>query len=51
VGLGAASANAYRVLRHLQHLARLDEAPAHVPTHQVEAQKMAIEALWRFVFS
>ena len=49
-GLGAASADAYRELRHLQHLARLDEAPAHVPTRQVDVQKLAIEALWRFVF-
>jgi glutamate-ammonia-ligase adenylyltransferase len=49
-GLGGDSADAYRVLRHLQHQARLDEAPAQVPASQVEVQKMAIEALWRFVF-
>lgn len=51
VGVGSDSAGAYRVLRHLQHQARLDEAPAHVPASQVEVQKLAIEALWRFVFS
>jgi len=50
-GLGGASADAYRVLRHLQHQARLDEAPAQVPASQLEAQKLAIEGLWRFVFS
>lgn len=51
VGVGCDSAGAYRVLRHLQHQARLDEAPAHVPASQVKVQKLAIEALWRFVFS
>ncbi len=50
-GMGHAAADAYRVLRHLQHQARLDEAPGVVPMAQVSAQQAAIAAVWRFVFS
>ena len=50
-GMGHAAADAYRELRHLQHHARLDEAPGVVPMAQVSAQQAAIEAVWRFVFS
>jgi len=50
-GMGQAAADAYRVLRHLQHLARLDEAPGVVPLSQVQAPQAAMVALWRFVFS
>jgi len=50
-GLGQAAADAYRVLRHWQHLARLDEARGQLPLTEVRAQQEAIAALWRFVFS
>jgi glutamate-ammonia-ligase adenylyltransferase len=50
-GMGQAAADAYRVLRHWQHLARLDEAPGQLPLSQVREQQEAIAALWRFVFS
>ena len=49
--MGQAAADAYRVLRHWQHLARLDEAPAQLPLKEVQQQQEAIAALWRFVFS
>ncbi len=49
-GMGQAAADAYRVLRHWQHLARLDEAPAQLPLKEVQQQQEAIGALWRFVF-
>jgi glutamate-ammonia-ligase adenylyltransferase len=51
VGMGQAAADAYRVLRHWQHLARLDEAPGQLPLSEVRSQQEAIAALWRFVFS
>ncbi len=50
-GMGQAAADAYRSLRHWQHLARLDEAPGQLPLSQVREQQEAIAALWRFVFS
>jgi glutamate-ammonia-ligase adenylyltransferase len=50
-GMGQAAADAYRVLRHWQHLARLDEAPGQLPRNEVRQQQEAIAALWRFVFS
>jgi glutamate-ammonia-ligase adenylyltransferase len=50
-GMGQAAADAYRSLRHWQHLARLDEAAGQLPRNEVRQQQEAIEALWRFVFS
>jgi glutamate-ammonia-ligase adenylyltransferase len=50
-GMGRAAADAYRVLRHWQHLARLDEAAGQLPLKAVREQHAAIAALWRFVFS
>ncbi len=50
-GMGQAAADAYRVLRQLQHRARLDEVPARLPPEEVTTERQAIEALWRFVFS
>lgn len=50
-GMGQAAADAYRVLRHWQHLARLDEATGELPLSEVQEQHDAIAALWRFVFS
>ncbi len=48
--LGHASAKAYRELRRLQHLARLNEEPAQCPTDAVLQQAQAIRALWQTVF-
>ena len=50
-GMGQAAADAYRSLRHWQHLARLDEARGQLPRNEVQQQQEAIVALWRFVFS
>ena len=50
-GMGQAAADAYRVLRHWQHLARLDEASGQLPLNEVREPQEAIAALWRFVFS
>ena len=50
-GMGQAAADAYRSLRHWQHLARLDEAAGQLPRNEVQQQQEAIAALWRFVFS
>ena len=50
-GMGQAAADAYRSLRHWQHLARLDEASGQLPLNEVRQQQEAIAALWRFVFS
>ncbi len=48
--LGHAAAKAYRELRRLQHLARLNEEPAQCPTDAVLQQAQAIRALWQTVF-
>ncbi len=50
-GMGQAAADAYRVLRHWQHLARLDEGSGQLPLNEVRKPQEAIGALWRFVFS
>ena len=50
-GMGQAAADAYRSLRHWQHLARLDEASGQLPLNEMRQQQEAIAALWRFVFS
>ena len=50
-GMGQAAADAYRVLRHWQHQARLDEASGELPLSEAQVQHDAIAALWRFVFS
>lgn len=49
-GVGAAAAHAYRELRRVQHMARLDEAPTQVPPATVQAERAAILALWVAVF-
>ena len=49
-GMGAAAAQAYRSLRHLQHVARLNEAPTQVPAEQVHAERAAGLALWQHIF-
>ena len=49
-GVGVAAGNAYRVMRSLQHRARLDEAPTAVPEARVATERAAGLALWQAVF-
>ena len=48
--VGNDAAQAYRVLRQIQHKARLDEAPTQVAMETVTAQRRAGMALWTTVF-
>jgi glutamate-ammonia-ligase adenylyltransferase len=48
-GMGTAAAQAYRLLRHLQHQARLDEAPTQVEESAVAEAAPAVQAVWRHV--
>jgi [glutamine synthetase] adenylyltransferase / [glutamine synthetase]-adenylyl-L-tyrosine phosphorylase len=48
-GMGAAVGSAYRELRHIQHRARLDEAPTQVPATSVADAASAVRALWNHV--
>jgi [glutamine synthetase] adenylyltransferase / [glutamine synthetase]-adenylyl-L-tyrosine phosphorylase len=48
-GMGEAAGRAYRVLRHIQHRARLDEAPTQVDAERVSAEAAAVQALWQHV--
>ncbi|MDN3918786.1 bifunctional [glutamate--ammonia ligase]-adenylyl-L-tyrosine phosphorylase/[glutamate--ammonia-ligase] adenylyltransferase [Roseateles violae] len=50
-GIGLAAADAYRELRRVQHRARLDEQPTAVPDTELVAERDAVLALWRAVFS
>jgi glutamate-ammonia-ligase adenylyltransferase len=50
-GVGHAAAKAYRELRHLQHVARLDERSGQLPPEQAAAQRDAVLALWNAVFA
>lgn len=49
-GVGEAAARAYRELRHVQHEARLNEAPTQVTPAQLEVERDAILAVWRAIF-
>ena len=49
-GVGHGAADAYRSLRHAQHLARLDEQPTQVARTALAGEQAAITALWRAVF-
>ena len=49
-GIGQAAADAYRELRRVQHLARLDEQPTQVEPPALQAQSAAVQALWHAVF-
>lgn len=49
-GVGVAAADAYRELRRVQHVARLDEAPTQVTPPALQAQRDAVLALWKSVF-
>lgn len=48
-GVGHAAAGAYREMRHVQHRARLDEAPTHVELSELQAQREAVLTLWKAV--
>lgn len=48
-GLGHEAADAYRELRHLQHRARLDEAPTQIDAAQAEPLAAPVRTLWAHV--
>jgi len=48
-GMGQAASDAYRVLRQIQHRARLDEAPTQVDAAMVASESAAVQALWQHV--
>jgi glutamate-ammonia-ligase adenylyltransferase len=50
-GVGTNAADAYRSLRHVQHVARLDEAPTQVPAADLQVERDAMLALWNAVFA
>jgi glutamate-ammonia-ligase adenylyltransferase len=50
-GVGEAAARAYRELRRVQHKARLNEEPTQVAPPAMAAERDAVLALWRAVFS
>ena len=51
VGVGTNAADAYRSLRHVQHVARLDEAPTQVAAADFQVERDAMLALWDAVFA
>ena len=50
VGLGTGAASAYRALRHLQHVARLNEEPTQVDQSQLTAERGAVIALCQYLW-
>ena len=50
-GVGQGAADAYRELRRLQHLARLDEQTTQLPPERLTIERDAILALWQAVFA
>jgi glutamate-ammonia-ligase adenylyltransferase len=48
-GMGQAASDAYRVLRQIQHRARLDEATTQVDAALVASEAAAVQALWQHV--
>ncbi|GKS76516.1 bifunctional [glutamate--ammonia ligase]-adenylyl-L-tyrosine phosphorylase/[glutamate--ammonia-ligase] adenylyltransferase [Acidovorax sp. SUPP950] len=50
-GVGTAAATAYRTLRQVQHRARLNEQPTRVDPATLQAERDAVLALWRAVFT
>ena len=48
-GVGLEAADAYRELRHIQHRARLDEAPTQIDAAAAQSLAAAVQALWRHV--
>jgi [glutamine synthetase] adenylyltransferase / [glutamine synthetase]-adenylyl-L-tyrosine phosphorylase len=51
VGVGTNAADAYRSLRHVQHVARLDEAPTQVAAADLQVERDAMLGLWDAVFA
>lgn len=49
-GVGDAAAAAYRALRRVQHRARLNEEPTQVTAPELDAERLAVLALWAAVF-
>jgi len=49
-GIGHGAASAYRILRVLQHQARLNEESAQVGPDELQSERQAILALWHAVF-
>ncbi|MGF6210226.1 bifunctional [glutamate--ammonia ligase]-adenylyl-L-tyrosine phosphorylase/[glutamate--ammonia-ligase] adenylyltransferase [Comamonas sp. 4034] len=49
--VGQAAANAYRALRRVQHVARLNETPTQVPLGELQPEQQAVLALWQAVFN
>jgi [glutamine synthetase] adenylyltransferase / [glutamine synthetase]-adenylyl-L-tyrosine phosphorylase len=50
-GVGEAAAAAYRTLRHVQHVARLDEATTQVSASELQVERDAMLVLWNAVFA
>ncbi len=50
VGVGQASATAYRALRQIQHRARLDEQSTQSNSPAAEEARLAVTMLWRCAF-
>ena len=50
-GVGVAAADAYRTLRHVQHVARLDEATTQVSATELQVERDAMLVLWHAVFT
>ena len=50
LGIGKAAAHAYRVLRHIQHRARLDEQSSQSDSAEATQARAAILQLWASVF-
>ena len=50
-GVGVNAAKAYRELRRLQHVARLDERSAQLEPDQAKPEREAVLALWNSVFA
>jgi len=48
-GMGSEAADAYRELRHIQHRARLDEAPTQIDAARAEPLATPVRALWAHV--
>ena len=48
-GVGQAAADAYRELRHIQHRARLDEAPPQIDAEPARPLATAVLTLWNQV--
>ena len=48
-GVGRAAADAYRSLRHAQHQARLNEQSTQLAPETLQAERVAIDALWNAV--